>query len=91
MPTIYAHEVNMRHERIRDGVKRPTNVTLDANLVDEARAIGVNVSAACELGLRQELRTAREQAWLEENREAIASYNIYIEEFGLPLAHLSQL
>lgn len=84
-----AHEVAMRHERIRAGVKRPTNVTLDATLVDDARALGVNVSAACERGLRDELRTAREQAWLEENRDAIASYNAYVAEFGLPLAHLS--
>ena len=80
----------MRRERIRDGAKRPTNVTLDATLVDEARAIGVNVSAACELGLRQELRTAREQAWLEENREGIASYNAYVEMHGVPLAQYRQ-
>jgi len=81
----------MRHDKIPTGPKRPTNVSLDAALVDDARALGVNVSAACEAGLRQELRSAREAAWLAENAEAIIAYNAYIEEFGLPLAHLSQL
>lgn len=91
MHIIDVHENGMRHEKIPAGPKRPTNVSLDAALVDDARALGVNVSAACEAGLRQELRAAREAAWLEENRDAIASYNAYIDEFGLPLAHLSQL
>ena len=81
----------MRYDRLQTGVKRPTNVTLDAVMVADAKALGVNVSAACEAGLRRELKAAREAAWLEENRDAIASYNAYIEEFGLPLAHLSSL
>lgn len=81
----------MRHSRVPTGPKRPTNVSLDAALVDDARSLGVNVSAACEAGLRQELRTAREAAWLEENREAIASSNAFVEKYGLPLAHLSLL
>jgi antitoxin CcdA len=81
----------MRRDKIPAGPKRPTNVSLDAGLVDDARALGVNVSAACEAGLRAQLRTAREAAWLEENREAIASSNAYVEKYGLPLAHLSLL
>lgn len=71
--------------------KRPTNVSLDAALVADARELGINVSAACEIGLRQHLRAAREAAWLAANREAIASSNAFVEEFGLPLAHLSVL
>lgn len=80
----------MRHEKV-SGPKRPTNVSLDAALVDDARALGVNVSAACEAGLRRELKAAREAAWLEENREAIESSNAFVETHGLPLAHLSLL
>jgi antitoxin CcdA len=66
--------------------KRPTNVTLSTALLDQARELGVNVSQACEQGLEQQVRTARAAAWLEENREAIESWNRYVEEKGLPLA-----
>lgn len=83
-------ETSVRHDRIQAGPKRPTNVSLDAVLVDDARALGVNVSAACEAGLRQELRAAREAAWREENREAIASSNAYVDAHGVPLARFRQ-
>jgi len=66
--------------------KRATNVTLSTALLDEARALGVNVSQACEQGLEQQVRSVRAAAWIEENREAIESSNAYVERHGLPLA-----
>lgn len=72
------------------GPKRPTNVTLDAALVEDARALGVNVSQACESGLRQQLKVARERQWRDENRDAIAAYNADIEAHGVPLAQYRQ-
>lgn len=79
-----------RLNKDRVGPKRPTNVTLDAALVDDARALGVNVSQACENGLRQQLRAARERQWRDENREAIAASNAYVEASGVPLAQYRQ-
>lgn len=74
----------------RMGPKRPTNVTLDAALVEDARALGVNVSQACESGLRHQLKVARERQWRDENRDAIAAYNADIEAHGVPLAQYRQ-
>ena len=73
-----------------DGPKRPTNVSLNAELVDQARALGINVSEACQAGLAAEVKAAREAAWKEENREAIESWNAYTREHGLPLAKYRQ-
>ena len=70
--------------------RRPTNVTLDAMLIEHAKAFGVNVSKACEQGLRAEVVKAQEAAWLEENRAAIDAFNAYVAENDLPLAHLRQ-
>lgn len=67
------------------GPKRATNVSLPIAMVSEAKAIGINVSQACEQGLAAELKRAREQAWLRENREAIEESNRWVEEHGLPL------
>ncbi len=70
--------------------KRPTNVSLSADLVDEARQLGINVSEACQTGLAAEVKKAREAAWKEENRAAIESWNDYIRKNGLPLAKYRQ-
>jgi len=66
--------------------RQPTNVTLPKALVAQARELNVNISAACEAGLAAQVKAARAAQWLEENREAIAAYNKYIEENGIPLA-----
>lgn len=66
--------------------RRPTNVTLDANAVAEAKELGINVSKACECGLISELKKARETKWIEENWDAIQSSNEWVEKHGLPLA-----
>ena len=70
--------------------KKATNVSLDTSLLDEARHLGINVSRACEHGLAEEIAKVRAQLWREENREAIASSNAYVEKHGLPLARYRQ-
>lgn len=67
---------------------RPTNVSLDAALVEEAKQLGVNISLASARGLEQAVKEARGKHWLDENRAALDSYNAYIEANGLPLADL---
>ncbi|UVO55094.1 type II toxin-antitoxin system CcdA family antitoxin [Sphingomonas sp. SUN039] len=70
--------------------RRPTNVTLDARAVDDARALGINVSKACELGLVSEIKRAREARWRAENRAAIDSHNAFVEKHGIPLSRFRQ-
>jgi antitoxin CcdA len=76
----------MRHDRIPAGPRRATNVSLSSDLVEQARELGVSVSRACEAGLAAEVKKAREAKWIEENWEAIQSWNAWVEEHGLPLA-----
>jgi antitoxin CcdA len=64
---------------------RPTNVSLDAALVEEARALGVNISLASARGLEQAVRKARAERWLGENQAALDCYNDWVEANGLPL------
>lgn len=61
--------------------KRSTNVSLPAKLVDEAKAKGINLSEACEQGLRAALG----EQWKRDNREALEWSNDYVEKHGLPL------
>lgn len=66
----------------RTAAKRATNVSIRGDLLDAAREAGVNLSATLERGLMEELANVRSARWREENREAIAAYNEYVEEHG---------
>lgn len=66
--------------------RKAVNLSLDPQLVDEARSLGINVSRACEAGLARETRAAREAALREELAPTIAYWNDYVEKHGLPLA-----
>lgn len=70
----------------RTAFRRPTNLSLDAELVADARAFDINVSRACEEGLEHAVREERRRRWIEENREAMEASNEYVRQHGLPLA-----
>ena len=63
--------------------KRAVNLFVDSELLDEARRLGINVSETLERRLRSMVRAEQEKRWLEENRDAFASINAFIENHGL--------
>jgi antitoxin CcdA len=67
----------------RMAAKKAVNLSIDAELVAEAKAAGTNMSALLEKALKDELRERRWQKWREENREANEAYNRFVEEHGL--------
>lgn len=71
---------------VRGAATRPTNLSLSAALVDEAKALDVNLSLAATRGLEDAVKEARGKRWLEENKDALDAYNRYVAEHGLPLA-----
>jgi len=73
-------------DRASSRARRATNVSLPADLIQEARGLGVNISQACQGGLEAEVKKARAAAWVQENRAAIESSNAWVEKNGLPLA-----
>ncbi len=60
-----------------------TNITVDAELLSQARDLGGNVSAVLETRLREIVAALRRERWLAENREAIAGANDYLDRHGL--------
>ncbi|WP_338047417.1 type II toxin-antitoxin system CcdA family antitoxin [Pelagerythrobacter marensis] len=63
-----------------NAARKATNVSLDASFVAEAKALGINISQACERGLIETVKEARSALWQEENREAIESSNVWVEK-----------
>jgi antitoxin CcdA len=70
--------------------KKATNVSLPADLVVEAKRLGINLSQACEIALSEQVRRALGEEWKRENREAVESSNEYVRKHGLPLARYRQ-
>ena len=67
--------------------RKSTNLTLASNLVDEARALKVNLSQAAEAGIAAAVAQRRQEQWLAENRDALDSSNMFVEQQGeVPLA-----
>lgn len=70
--------------------RRATNVTLPEPLLRDARALGINLSQACERGLAAAVAERRRARWLDANQAAMEAWNEHVAEHGLPLAAYRQ-
>ena len=71
-------------------IRKAANLSIDTNLLAEAKTLSVNISRAAEAGISDAVRKEKERRWKEENREALESSNRWVEEHGLPLAKYRQ-
>ena len=63
--------------------KKPANLSINSGLLDEAKALKINLSATLEAALLNELKVVRRDIWLAENKEAINACNELTESHGL--------
>lgn len=63
--------------------KTATNLSLRADLVQRAKSLKINLSSVVEAALESEIRTREQQAWLNENRDAIRAYNDRVRRDGV--------
>lgn len=63
--------------------KKAVNVTLDADLLAEAKAFGTNLSQVLERAVKNEHREKRWAKWRDDNREATELMNAYVKKNGL--------
>jgi len=68
--------------------KRKTSLSLNADALDAARTLGVNVSAVADAALTQAIAAARQKEWLKENADALAAQAKWHGEHAHPLADI---
>ena len=68
---------------MRMGTKKAVNLSIDSELLDHARRLGVNLSRELEMRLEQLTKTDRWTRWQQENREAMEDHNRRIRNHGL--------
>ncbi len=63
--------------------KKPTNLTINSELLRLAKDLDLNISAVLETALAEVVKQKRREEWLEENKEGIDIYNKRVREYGL--------
>lgn len=82
----YAHrlkEIRMSTLYDVNAVKKASNLSINSDLLRQAKAFDINLSATLELALKSKIKELQTQRWLKENRESISTYNDSVAEGGV--------
>ncbi len=63
--------------------KKPTNLSINSDLLRQAKEYHINLSQTLEVRLAEILRDEKQREWQKENQEAIEEYNRRIEARGV--------
>jgi antitoxin CcdA len=63
--------------------KKAVNVSINSDLLRQAREMKINLSRTLEETLERLLREERARRWKEENRDAMEAFNRWVEEHGV--------
>ena len=64
-------------------LKRATNLSVNADLLERARSLGINLSQTLEERLAELVKQAEAREWLARNQRAINAYNERVEHEGV--------
>lgn len=73
----------MKRKTLLTGSKKAVNVSIDQGLIQQAKALNINLSAVMEDALQRVVIAEGQQQWLANNRQSIAAYNQDVEEHGV--------
>lgn len=72
----------MNYSYNSDAPKKPTNVSINSDLLEKAKGLNINLSATLERALAEQLRAEQRAQWLRENSKAIQAYNEFVDTNG---------
>jgi antitoxin CcdA len=63
--------------------KRAANLSINADLLNKARELNINLSATLEQALVEALRKKARDQWVAENKAAMEAYNEHVDKHGV--------
>ena len=70
------HEISaMQQIYDKHAPKKPTNLSINSNLLAKARDLDINLSATLERALESEVRQSAREKWLKDNKKALENCN----------------
>lgn len=67
-------------------MKAKINLSLEASVTREARALGLNMSRLAEEAIAQAVKIERNRRWAQDNRDALDAYAREVAREGVALA-----
>ena len=87
----YAHiEVTVMRKIATNANRQPANLSIDSQLMAEAKGLNVNVSRAAEAGIAEAVAAEKTRLWKLENRATMVAWNDYVDKHGIPLTEHRQ-
>lgn len=74
--------MNMEPLFDQNAPKKPTNLSLNSDLLKKSKAMNINLSATLEQALKDMLARDKADKWADENKNAIRAYNDFVDEHG---------
>ena len=62
--------------------KKPTNLSINSDLLNKSKSLNINLSATLEQALNEILALEAAEEWKKQNAGAISAYNNFIEQNG---------
>ena len=66
-----------------NAAKKPTNLSVNSDLLARARKMRINLSATLEKALIAELKKSEKEKWLKKNKKGMSALNTLAEQQGL--------
>ncbi len=63
--------------------KQAANLSINSDLLMKAKGLNINLSATLEQALRERLREQARSDWVQNNKNAIDSYNASVDANGI--------
>ena len=73
----------MTHVFDSKATKKPTNLSVNSDLLSRARKMKINLSATLEKALVAEIKNIEKEKWLKRNKKAMAALNQLADQKGL--------
>jgi len=64
-------------------LKKSANLSINADLLQKAKALDINLSATLEAALAAEVKRRRAEQWLTDNKASLDAYNVFVEKHGV--------
>ena len=74
---------DMKQSQTNRAVKKSANLSVNEQLLAEAKELNINLSATFESALEAEVKARRSAKWLEENKVGLELLNNFVDEHGI--------
>lgn len=73
----------MKSSYDQSAAKKPTNLSLNKDLLSKAKELDINLSATLEKALAAEVSKRQAEEWLKANKKGLEACNDFVEKHGL--------